>query len=75
MICLLAGNNVEGMCVSNVHIENSINFGHYMLMLNSSVNFVFYMTNIAKFREEFLQVNHGCKSIDLVNQPHLIQAY
>ena len=56
LMCLLAGNNSEGICVSNVHIENSINFGHFMLMVNSSVNFVFYMTNIAKFREGFLQV-------------------
>ena len=56
LMCLLTGNNSEGICVSNVHIENAINFGHFMLMVNSSVNFVFYMTNIAKFREGFLQV-------------------
>ena len=56
LICLLEGNSTEGICESNIHIENCINFGHFMLMVNSSVNFIFYMTNIAKFRQEFLKV-------------------
>ena len=56
LICLLEGNSTEGICESNIHIENCINFGHFMLMVNSSVNFIFYMTNIVKFREEFLKV-------------------
>ena len=56
LICLHEGNSTEGICESNLHIENCINFGHFMLMVNSSVNFIFYMNNIAKFRQEFMKV-------------------
>ena len=57
LICTLHGHDVGGICAFNIHIENCIIFSHFMLMLNSSVNFVFYMTNIAQFREGVLKVN------------------
>merc|ERR1712183_694194 len=60
LICLLEGTTTEGICESNIHIENCINFGHFMLMVNSSVNFIFYMTNIVMFRQEFLKVFCRC---------------
>ena len=57
LICTLHGHDVDGICAFNIHIENCIIFSHFMLILNSSVNFVFYMTNIAQFREGVLKVN------------------
>ena len=56
LMCLLRGNNNAGICESNIHIDNLISWGHLMLMVNSSVNFVFYMSNIEKFRNGFLKV-------------------
>ena len=70
LVCLLTGNNTEGICKSNIHIENCINFGHFMLMVNSSVNFVFYMTNIAKFREGFLQVRYDIVCEHVISTTH-----
>ena len=70
LVCLLTGNNTEGICKSNIHIENCINFGHFMLMVNSSVNFVFYMTNIAKFREGFLQVRYDIVCEHVISSTH-----
>ena len=57
LICTVGGHAVDGICAFNIHIENCIIFSHFMLMVNSSVNFVFYMTNIAQFREGVLKVN------------------
>ena len=57
LICTLKGYSADGACPYNVYIENCIHFGHFMLTLNSSVNFIFYMMNIVKFRQGFVKVN------------------
>ena len=57
LICTVGGHAVDGICAFNTHIENCIIFSHFMLMVNSSVNFVFYMTNMDQFREGVLKVN------------------
>ena len=45
-------------CKSNVHIENFIDIAHFMIAVNSSVNFIFYMLNIKEFRESFVKVRN-----------------
>ena len=57
LMCTIGGYSVEGICAFNTPIEICISFSHLMLMVNSSVNFIFYMTNIVKFRQDFLKVN------------------
>ena len=57
LICTLKGYSADGACPYNVYIENCIHFGHFMLVVNSSVNFIFYMMNIVKFRQGFVKVN------------------
>ena len=66
LICTVAGYSVDGVRAYNVHIENCIHFGHFMLMVNSSVNFVFYMMSIAKFRQGFVKVNQSYVDIHSV---------
>ena len=44
------------VCESNIYIENLIDVGHFMLAVNSSINFIFYMINIKEFRRIFLKV-------------------
>ena len=44
-------------CTSNIHIENFIDVAHFMIAVNSSVNFIFYMVNIKEFREAFIKVS------------------
>ena len=56
----LTSNNTEGICAFNIDIEYYITFGRFLLMVNFPLNFVFYMTNIAKFREVFLRVRQYC---------------
>ena len=46
----------SSFCSSNIHIENFIDVAHFMIAVNSSVNFIFYMVNIKEFREAFLKV-------------------
>ena len=58
LICTLGLSSLEGGCSYNVHIENLINVAHFMLSINSSINFIFYMTNIHYFRESFVQVKN-----------------
>ena len=43
---------------SNIHIDNLICMGHFMLALNSSVNFIFYILHIKAFRKHFVQVHY-----------------
>ena len=43
-------------CPSNIHIENLINVAHFMLSINSSINFIFYMVNINGFQKSFVKV-------------------
>ena len=52
--------NVEStFCRSNEHIENFIDVAHFMIAVNSSVNFIFYMVNIKEFRESFITVSQA----------------
>ena len=58
LICTIGGSMTgRTMCTANIHIENVINFSHFMLAVNSSVNFIFYMMNIEGFRKEFMNVS------------------
>ena len=57
LMCTLGGQAIDGICEFNTPIELCICFSHLMLIVNSSVNFIFYMTNIVKFRQEFTKVN------------------
>ena len=43
----------------NIHIHNLIYMGHFMLALNSSVNFIFYILHIKAFRKQFVQVYYN----------------
>ena len=47
---------------SNIHIDNLIYMGHFMLALNSSVNFIFYILHIKAFRKQFVQVYYDKKN-------------
>ena len=61
LVCTLkqdSSNNKEPIaCLANEHIENLIDVGHFMLALNSSINFIFYMIYMKKFKEQFLKVS------------------
>ena len=49
--------NVEqSMCISNDHIENIIDISHFMLSINSSVNFLLYAAQDEMFRNALLKV-------------------
>ena len=48
---------------SNIHIDNLIYMGHFMLALNSSVNFIFYILHIKAFRKHFVQVYYTLKTL------------
>ena len=48
---------------SNIHIDNLIYMGHFMLALNSSVNFIFYILHIKAFRKHFVQVYYNLKTL------------
>ena len=53
LFCALATSNCPP---NNWYIDNLIPLGHFMLALNSSVNFIFYMIHINVFRQEFIKV-------------------
>ena len=57
LIGTLRETSTNGVRAFNMHIENCIVFAHFMLILNSSVNFAFYMTSIVEFRQGLLKVN------------------
>ena len=57
LIGTLGGYSIDGVRPYNMHIENIITVGHFMLMVNSSVNFFFYMANTVEYRQEFLRVS------------------
>ena len=59
-------------CKSNVHIENFIDIAHFMIAVNSSVNFIFYMVNIKEYRESLVKVRYYF-SRDQIYQIILIQ--
>ena len=52
LICLL----VTPECQPNIYIDNLIYLGHFMLSVNSSVNFIFYILHIKLFRQQFIEV-------------------
>ena len=52
LICALVASN----CPPNIHIDNLIGLGHFMLAVNSSVNFIFYMIHVQLFRKEIIRV-------------------
>ena len=54
LFCALETSN----CTPNIHIDNLIPLGHFMLAVNSSVNFIFYLIHINAFRQEFIKVKH-----------------
>ena len=59
LICTLGGYKQEQtLCDANIYVENLINVAHFMLVLNSSVNFIFYMMNIDEFRRNFVKVSY-----------------
>ena len=56
-VCIITdANGGATFCESNMHIENFIDVSHFMLAVNASVNFIFYMANIPQFREAFIKV-------------------
>ena len=60
LICVLGNskNYITG-CPSKIgffNVNNFISWGHFMLCVNSSVNFIFYMVHIKEFRDAFLKV-------------------
>ena len=51
--------NVEqSMCISNDHIENIIDISHFMLSINSSVNFLLYAAQDDMFRNALFKVKN-----------------
>ena len=60
LICVLGNsNNYITGCPSNMgllNVNNFISWGHFMLAVNSSVNFIFYMIHIKEFRDAFFKV-------------------
>ena len=60
LTCALGNsNNYNTRCPVNaglLNVNNFISWGHFMLAINSSINFVFYMIHVKEFREEFIQV-------------------
>ena len=58
LVCTLSrSNNDDSTCPFNTaHVNDFISYGHFMLAVNSTVNFVFYMLYIREFRDAFLQV-------------------
>ena len=57
LVGTIRGTSTNGIRAFNMHIENCIAFANFMLILNSSANFAFYMMNIVEFRQGLLKVN------------------
>ena len=49
-------NQDADVCLSNDHIENIIDVSHFMLSINSSVNFLLYVIHAQVFRDAFIKV-------------------
>ena len=49
-------NQNANVCLSNDHIENIIDISHFMLSINSSVNFLLYVIHAQIFRDAFIKV-------------------
>ena len=52
LICTISGSK----CQDIIYTYNIIEFGHLMLAVNSSVNFVFYIIHIPLLKEEIKKV-------------------
>ena len=52
LVCTIS----ENQCQDIIYTYNIIEFGHLMLAVNSSVNFVFYIIHIQLLREEIQKV-------------------
>ena len=50
-------NQNASVCRSNDLIENIIDISHFMLSINSSVNFLLYVVHAKIFRDAFTKVN------------------
>ena len=50
-------NQNADVCLSNDHIENIIDISHFMLSVNSSVNFLLYVVHAKIFRDALIKVN------------------
>ena len=57
LVGTITGTSTNGIRAFNMHIENCIAFANFMLILNSSANFAFYMMNIVEFQQGLLKVN------------------
>ena len=67
LICTIGMSGPERTrCPYNIHIENLINVAHFMLSINSSINFIFYMININGFKTSFIKVRNNCFQIILL---------
>ena len=56
VICIQQ-NVKQSMCTSNDHIENIIDIAHFMLSINSSINFLLYAAQDKIFRDALIKVN------------------
>ena len=56
VICIQQ-NVKQSMCTSNDHIENIIDIAHFMLSINSSINFLLYAAQDKIFRDALVKVN------------------
>ena len=68
LFCTLSRSQNSGSkCLIPKQVNNLISCGHFMLVVNSTVNFVFYMIYIKEFRDSFLKV---CNSNKLLIKSH-----
>ena len=60
LFCTLSRSQNSGSkCLIPKQVNNLISCGHFMLAVNSTVNFVFYMIYIKEFRDSFLKVRYS----------------
>ena len=70
LFCTLSRSQNSGSkCLIPKQVNNLISCGHFMLAVNSTVNFVFYMIYIKEFRDSFLKV---CYSIELLLKSDIV---
>ena len=70
LFCTLSRSQNSGSkCLIPKQINNLISCGHFMLAVNSTVNFVFYMIYIKEFRDSFLKVRYF---IELLLKSHMV---
>ena len=57
VICIQQ-NVKRSMCLSNDHIENIIDISHFLLSINSSINFALYVIHEKTFKEAIIKVTY-----------------